>query len=100
MDKEREQVEISIEISKELEGGVYINQAVIIHSSKEFIIDLGLALPNGKIRVQSRIITNPIDAKAIFLALKDNIEKYEAQYGKIPTLSGGGPAQPQSRQVH
>ncbi len=99
MSHQKEPVEISIEINKELEGGVYVNQAVIIHSPKEFIIDFGLALPNGKIRVQSRIITNPIDAKAILLALQNNVEKYESQYGKIP-VSNTGPPQPKSHQVH
>ena len=99
MSHQKEPVEISIEINKELEGGVYINQAVIIHSPKEFILDFGLALPNGKIRVQSRIITNPIDAKAILLALQNNVEKYESQYGKIPVPSAG-PPQPKSHQVH
>jgi hypothetical protein len=89
---------ISFEISKELEGGVYVNQAIIIHSRKEFMIDLGLALPNGKIKVQSRVITNPIDAKAIYLALKENIEKYEQQHGVIP-LPKPVP-KPESKQVH
>ena len=75
---------ISFEISKDLEGGIYSNQAFIIHSKKEFIIDFGLALPTGNIRVQSRIITNPIDAKAIQMALGENIKNYEKKYGPIP----------------
>jgi hypothetical protein len=75
---------ISFEISKELEGGVYANQAFIIHSRKEFIIDFGLTLPTRNIRVQSRIITNPIDAKAIYLALEENIKNYEKKFGPIP----------------
>jgi hypothetical protein len=89
---------ISFEISKELEGGVYVNQAFIIHSRKEFILDLGLALPTGKIRVQARVITNPHDAKAIYLALKENIENYERQYGPISVAKP--PSKPGSKQVH
>lgn len=80
----KNKAKISFEISKDLEGGVYSNQAFIIHSRKEFIIDFGLALPTGNIRVQSRIITNPTDAKAIFLALEENIKNYEKKYGPIP----------------
>lgn len=80
----KNKAKISFEISKDLEGGVYSNQAFIIHSRKEFIIDFGLALPTGNIRVQSRIITNPSDAKAIFLALEENIKNYEKKYGSIP----------------
>jgi hypothetical protein len=89
---------ISFEISKELEGGVYVNQAFIIHSGKEFILDLGLALPTGKIKVQARVITNPVDAKAIYLALKENIEGYERQYGPIPVPKP--PPKPENKQVH
>ena len=80
----KKKAKVSFEISKDLEGGVYANQAFIIHSRKEFIIDFGLGLPTGNIRVQSRIITNPIDAKAIFLALEENINNFEKKYGPIP----------------
>ena len=80
----KKRAKISFEIAKDLEGGVYSNQAFIIHSRKEFIIDFGLALPTGNIRVQSRIITNPIDAKAIYLALEENIKNYEKKFGTIP----------------
>jgi hypothetical protein len=90
MDKQKnneggKQTQISISIDREVEGGVYINQTIIGHSQKEFIIDLGLLVPPGnKIKVQSRIITNPIDAKILYLLLKENIEKYEQRFGVIP----------------
>jgi len=90
--------QIKLEISKEIEGGVYVNQAFIIHSRKEFILDLGLSLPGGKIRVQTRVITNPQDAKAIYLALKENIEHYERQYGPIPQPTP--PKPPEGGQIH
>ncbi len=96
--KRKDLPNISFEISKDIEGGVYINQAFIIHSRKEFILDLGLALPTGKIKVQTRVITNPLDAKAIYLALKENIEKYEQQYGSIPVSKPA--TKPGSEQVH
>ena len=83
MEEKRKANEIPVEISRDIEGGVYINQAIIAHSQKEFIIDLGLTLPGGKIKIQTRVITNPMDAKAIMLALKDNIDKYEQRYGAI-----------------
>ena len=81
---EKKKNEVSIEISKDVEGGNYANQAFIIHSRKEFILDFGLALPTRNIRVQSRIITNPTDAKAISMALEENIKNYEKKYGTIP----------------
>ena len=82
---EKKQRRISISISDEIEKGVYVNQAIIGHSQKEFIIDLGLLVPPGnKIKIQSRVITNPIDAKILYLLLKENIEKYENRFGTIP----------------
>ena len=82
--EEGKQTQISISIDREIEGGLYVNQAIIGHSQKEFIIDLGLLVPPGnKIKVQSRIITNPIDAKILYLLLKENIEKFEQRFGVI-----------------
>jgi len=91
--------QISVEISKEIEGGVYANQVIIIHSHKEFILDFGFSLPTGKMRIQSRIITTPQDAKAILLALKENIEKYERQFGPLPSPPKTPPTL-QSQQIH
>ena len=84
-EESKKQQRISVSITEEVEKGVYVNQAIIGHSQKEFIIDLGfLAPPGNKIKVQTRVITNPIDAKIIYLFLKENIEKYEKRFGTIP----------------
>jgi hypothetical protein len=83
-EKEIKEESITIEISKELERGVYSNVASIIHSQEEFILDFGLSMPNrAAVVIQSRIITNPQHAKKFMLALQDNIKKYERKYGKI-----------------
>jgi hypothetical protein len=89
---------ISVNITEEVERGIYVNQAIIGHTQKEFVIDLGfLAPPGNKIKIQTRVITNPIDAKILYLFLKENIEKYEERFGKIPVQiqklpSADGPA--------
>lgn len=87
MEKDNKKVpQISIEISKELERGIYSNVASIIHSQDEFIFDFGILMPNrSTIVVQSRIITNPSHAKKFVLALQDNINKYEMKFGTIKT---------------
>lgn len=83
-DRESREETIAIEISKDLEKGVYSNVASIIHSQDEFILDFGISMPNRPvIAIQSRIITNPQHAKKIMLALQDNISKYEIKYGTI-----------------
>ncbi|MDI6785411.1 MAG: DUF3467 domain-containing protein [bacterium] len=83
-DKEIQEETVAIEISKELEKGVYSNVASIIHSQDEFILDFGITMPNRPvIAIQSRVITNPQHAKKFVLALQDNINKYEMKYGTI-----------------
>ena len=69
---------ITFEISPDVEKGTYSNQVVMGHSAKEFIIDFGLLTPPGnKIKILSRIITNPIDAKVFAKILSNNIAIYE-----------------------
>ncbi len=81
--KDKKDKKITAEIPKDMEGGVYFNQALIIHTNKEFLIDLGLVLPDGRIKVQSRVITNPLDAKAFLCALQENIANFEKKHGVI-----------------
>ena len=75
---------ISIDISSELEKGAYANQVIIGHSQKEFILDFGLILPPGnKLKIVSRVITNPVDAKVLAMVLNENISRYEQMFGNI-----------------
>ena len=75
---------ISIDIPSDLEKGTYANQIIIGHSQKEFIIDFGLIVPPGnKLKIVSRVITNPIDAKVMAMALNENISRYEQMFGTI-----------------
>ena len=81
---------ITFEIAPEVEKGSYMNQVVMGHSAKEFIIDFGLLTPPGnKIKIVSRIITNPIDAKILAKVLTENIAIFEKKFGKIniPNIS-------------
>ncbi len=76
--------EIKIEIKPEIARGTYSNLAIITHSHSEFIIDFATMLPGlAKPEVGNRIIMTPEHAKRLFLALKDNINKYENQHGTI-----------------
>lgn len=80
---------LSIELKQDVAKGSYSNLAIITHSRSEFIIDFATMLPGlPKPEVTNRIIMTPEHAKRLFLALQDNISKYEAQNGQI-TLSEG-----------
>ena len=64
--------------------------AIITHSHSEFILDFATMLPGlAKPEVGNRIIMTPEHAKRLFLALQDNINKYESQIG--PISLGGEP---------
>lgn len=76
--------EINIELSQEISKGHYSNLAIITHSSSEFILDFARMLPGvPKAEVASRIIMTAEHAKRLYLALSDNIAKFENQYGEI-----------------
>ncbi len=76
--------ELNIELSSEVAQGSYSNLAVITHSSSEFILDFIRMMPGvPKAQVNNRIIMTAEHAKRLYLALGDNISKFEKQYGEI-----------------
>ncbi|MEN9415929.1 MAG: hypothetical protein RLZ62_2233 [Bacteroidota bacterium] len=75
---------INIEISDETAEGIYSNLAIISHSNAEFVIDFIRMMPNvPKAKVKSRIVITPEHAKRLLAALRENVQKYEMQFGKI-----------------
>ncbi len=76
--------QINIELGEKEAEGIYSNLAVISHSPAEFVIDFTRMVPGAsKTRVYARIIMTPQHAKSLLNALKDNISKYEQQFGEI-----------------
>lgn len=85
----RRQMKVNIEVPPDLDA-IYANFALITHSASEIIVDFARVLPNTpKAKVYARIITTPMHAKLLLRALRDNLEKYEAQYGEIKLPDGG-----------
>lgn len=76
--------EIQITVPESVMAGNYSNLVMITHASTEFYLDFAQSGP-GIVDpvVRSRIILAPESAKSLMLALKDNVEKYERQYGGI-----------------
>lgn len=78
------QQQINIEIGEKEAEGIYSNLAIISHSPAEFIIDFTRVLPGiPKSKISARIIMTPQHAKMLLSALKENIEKFENQFGEI-----------------
>lgn len=81
---------LSIDIKPEIARGTYSNLAIITHSQSEFILDFATMLPGlAKPEVGNRVIMTPEHAKRLFLALQDNLNKFESQFG--PVSLGGEP---------
>lgn len=81
---QNQQPAINIEISEETSEGIYSNLAIISHSNAEFVVDFIRLMPNvPKAKVKARIIITPQHAKRLLAALKENVQKYEMQFGKI-----------------
>ena len=91
MDNQPQKKGISIELTRDAATGHYSNLALITHSNSEFFIDFASVTPGyPKAQVVSRVIMTPEHIKRLYLALRDNISKYEAQNGEIK-LTGNTP---------
>lgn len=81
---QKQQNQLNIELPEEIAEGVYSNLAIISHSQSEFVVDFIRIMPNmPKAKVRSRIILTPQHAKRLLKAMVDNVNRYEAQHGKI-----------------
>ncbi len=80
---------LNVELPSELEP-TYANFALISHTPSEVIIDLAQMLPNQpKIRVRSRVVMTPLNAKLTLRALEENLAKYETAFGEISVPGEG-----------
>ena len=84
-------------VMKNIDGasGEYCNLAAIHHSQTEFVFDFLFRLGDAT-ELVSRVITSPLHAKALVLALEENLGKYEAKFGKIPAPGQSPPGGPGS----
>ncbi len=65
---------------------VYANLVMIAHTASEVVLDFAHWMPNLPLaRVQSRVALTPTNAKLLYKALGENLEKYEKQFGEIKT---------------
>jgi len=80
---------LNVELPADLDA-VYANIAVITHSASEVIIDFGRVLPNvPKAKIHARLILTPMNAKLLHQALGENLDKFEAKFGKIQAQPQG-----------
>jgi hypothetical protein len=91
MSQDNNENKLNIELSEEIAEGIYSNLAIISHSNSEFVIDFIKVMPGmPKAKVKSRILMTPEHAKRLLSALQDNINKFEANHGKVKDIEAQG----------
>ncbi|MCB9361526.1 MAG: DUF3467 domain-containing protein [Flavobacteriales bacterium] len=91
MNQDNNENKLNIELSEEIAEGIYSNLAIISHSNSEFVIDFIKVMPGmPKAKVKSRILMTPEHAKRLLSALQDNINKFEANHGKVKDIEAQG----------
>lgn len=81
---EKKDQKLEIQIDEVTAQGTYTNLGIINHNDSEFTLDfvyIQPQSPQGKVR--SRIIISPRHAKRLLLALDENIQRFEANFGTI-----------------
>lgn len=94
MNAEPKPQQINVQLDEKVAEGIYSNLALIAHSPAEFFIDFARMVPGTqKASVHARIIMTPAHIKFLQNALKENVERFEKQFGEIK-LHGGQPQAP------
>ena len=76
---------IQIVTGDEMSRGRYSNNMMISHTPEEFIIDWLLNSPAGT-HLVARVVVSPGHLKRIIAAFKDNLNRYESNFGAIKEL--------------
>src|SRR6266480_2441500 len=76
--------QLQVELGEKEAEGIYSNLAIITHSPAEFIIDFTRVTPGvPRARVHARIIMTPQHFKLLLNAMKENMDRFESQYGPV-----------------
>lgn len=82
------QQQIQIKITDEVLKGSPANMMAVSHSKEEFVLDfMNIYAAQAQGIVTARVIVTPGHMKRILTALKENVERYEKQFGKIAESS-------------
>jgi hypothetical protein len=84
--------QIQVELDEGTAQGIYANLALIAHTETEFLFDFLFVQPQQpKAKVRARIISSPVHTKRLYLALRENLTRYEVRFGEIKTGEPGPP---------
>lgn len=81
---EKSKNELNIELPDHIADGVYANMGIINYSPTEFVLDFISLMPGmTKARIRSRVILTPQHLKRLLQVIKENLNSYEENHGKI-----------------
>lgn len=84
MNDNKEEKGFNIEITPELESGVYSNLAMVMHSQSEFVLDFIQMIPQqNSSKVRSRVIMTPDNMKRLLRVMIGNMNAFEKEYGEV-----------------
>ena len=63
--------------------GVYANYFEIGHTAFEFVLDFGQRYGASVVPCHTRLVTTPIYAQALFVALREALNDYTSAFGAI-----------------
>jgi len=88
MNNKGKPVELKIQLDDKTAEGTYVNFLSVFHNQAEFVMDFGRMVPGKpEVKIMARLLSNPIALKQITMTLKENLDRYEANYGEIPVKS-------------
>lgn len=86
--------ELTVEIPPEVRNGLYSNLVIVNHSPDDFILDFCFVQPGTpQAQVRARVAVTPTHFKRLVAAMQQNLERFEATFGRIeertPPVPGG-----------
>ena len=76
--------QVQVNMTPEVEKGLYSNLAIMGFTPTEFIMDFVFHHPGmPRANVQSRVIMSPVQAKRLMRPLEQNVANFEKNFGPI-----------------
>ena len=79
-----QQKKLNVKIDEKVGEGIYSNFFAMATSASEFIIDFGRMVPGiPDVKIYSRILITPLQAKQLQNLLGKNIKAFEKKFGEV-----------------
>jgi hypothetical protein len=76
---------VTARVPERIARGVFSTGVIIIDGPYEFVLDFVMGLVQPR-QVVARVILTPVVVEQFIHAIRDNVSKYEARFGKIPEV--------------